>query len=817
MRNDSGEWFRVTGLGGGGGGGGGAMTGAAIQAAIVGAVPPGEVVFGQDADGDWVNHTVQTLLPATVYDALVGTAFRSGMGEAAALARAYTPLAIASGVATISLPDTDSPNLTLARVIEADASFALEFVTPAVALQDHALDVVVAVENTSAAPITMSLAAPAANRAPIRLHESYTGAPTIAAGATVYFRVMWQRGEAVVIGEPGNLAVITPEAFGADPTGVVDSTAAFNAAMQFAVASKRPGRSSGIYKMSGTLTPGGRYVWDWGDTQLNWAAAANSGATITGFTEIMENPTGSATPQGSGKRVLFNTAGCTDSVNAGVLTITGATVPNMRLANRSAVNAAVVAISAASGSSGNIVWSKLMIFGCGHALWQGDQRGTAPNILPYTRWVLDYLHIQYCLQPIVSGQSGNGLDDMWISNLRMTRNAGTSIVRGTDLSGGIAFLNGLAPSDAQDYEAQTIATTAASAAVTLSADNAGIVVGTVLAIDAAGLNKAGGAITLVAKVTAKAGTAVTLDKPVPVTAAAARFACNPPEMLLQTSSWHFARTYLEELHLNAMRLADEAAVYGGVKVSNGDLSGYYDCGILLQNNSRAEISLHEKSANNAKLRAVVGVASTRTGALYSTNCALVSVPTDFVTATVNSDPLMIVTLAAADLPAGADADASAEHNGNLVLSASFTDGVRHYQRGGTWGAGVAWAPGQSGALELGPAALITAATASGNCSAPAGGTSVKTAGGTGYLQHAGIVAGKKYRITINISVATNITGQVRWHNAGALIGAGTFACRPGVGRYVIYQTAPATANQMRFFANTAEDFTITELTIAEVL
>ncbi|MBP7619351.1 MAG: hypothetical protein KA745_00165 [Gemmatimonadales bacterium] len=607
--------------------------------------------------------------------------------------------------------------------------------------------------------------------------------------------------------------LITPEAFGADPTGVVDSTAAFNKALQVAVATKRPGRSSGVYKMSGTLAPGGRYAWDWGDTELNWAASANSGATITGFTEIMENPTGTGTPQGSGKRVLFNTAGCTDAVNAGVLTIRGATVPNMRLANRTAAHASIVAISAATGSSANIVWDKLMIFGCGHALWQGDQRGTAPNILPYTRWVVDYLHIQHCLQPLVSGQSGNGFDDMWVSNLRMTRNAGTSVLRGTDLSGGVAFLNGLGPDGAQDVEAQTIATTAASTTATLSADNAGIVVGTVLVIAGAGLNKAGGATYFTARVAAKTGTAITLDKPAPATVAAAAFACNPPELLLQTSSWHFARTYLEELHLNAMRLIDRAAVYGAVKASNGDLSGYYDVGILLQDRALAEISLHEKGTNNAEIRAVVGVASCREGPAYNRNRARVVVAQDFAAATVNSDPLMIVSLAAADLPAGWSNDASAEHNPHLGLSAIFLDGMRHYQRSGP-GAAVAWSE-RDGPLELGTPTLLTAATVSGNFSAPGGGTSAKTAGATGYIQHA-VTAGVTYRIAITISANTSGTPQVRWHNAGTLIGAG-IPIGQGVGRYVLYLTAPATANLMRFFAFAGDAFTVSELTMTPVL
>ncbi len=607
---------------------------------------------------------------------------------------------------------------------------------------------------------------------------------------------------------------VTPEAFGADPTGVADSTAAFNLAMRVAVATKKPGRSSGIYKMSGTLAPGGRYAWDWGNTELNWGAAANSGATITGFTELMENPAGTVTPQGSGKRVLFNTIGCTNAVNAGILVIAGSYPGAMTLAGRALINPSIVAISASNGSSADMTWNALIITGCGYGLWQGDQRGSAPNILPYTRWSISYLRIQKSLVALECGRSGNGFDDIVISELRFTQTAGRSSIFQSDLGGGVAFLNGLAPD--RDMEPQTISTTAGSPTATLSADNALISAGTIIVIKDGGLNKAGGSTHFAARVTAKAGTTLTLERNAEVTAAAATFYCNPPEMFLQGSTWRFQQTYLEEIHEIPMRLFDRAGITGVVKVSNGDLSSRYDCGILLHQNSTADLMLHAKIVNASKVKRVVGVASARKDFTYNSNRVRIVVPSDEAFATVNSDPVGIVALAASHLSADFPADASGDENPNIELRVDFTDATCLYQRHGTAGR-VGWRSRNGRGLDTGAPLLITAATATGSFSGPAGGTSSKTAGGNGALLHP-VTAGRTYLVTVTLSAVTSAAPQVRWYNAGASVSTEATIARGIVGRHTMLATVPAAGvNQLALFASAAESFTVTEFSVAEVL
>lgn len=601
---------------------------------------------------------------------------------------------------------------------------------------------------------------------------------------------------------------VSADAFGADPTGRQDSTEAFNRALKFCAARGVPGYSSGRYRISGTLAPAGRYRWDWGETVLDFTSA-----TKEALTEIKANPQGSSTPQPSGKYVLFDTRGCGEAVNTGSLTINGSTPGNMKLASRAAIPADIVAITASEGMSADATWGTLVLQGCGHGLWQGDQRGSAPNILPYTRWQINYLKIQFCIHPIESGFSGNGLDDTFFSELRLTRNGGRSVLRGTDIGGGVAFINGLAPH--ADVESQKAATKAGSPQVTLSTGNPDIGPGSVIVIRNAAMNKAGGPCDFVARVMAKSGTALTLDRAPEVTQRGADILCDPPEVMLSTTQWRFQQTYLEEIHNVPMMLTNRSAIYGIIKISNGHISSRYDCGIVLIDRSLAKIALHAVSSNNTKVKSVVGVASFRNNAIYNSNSVELYVPDTYIRSTINSDPVRIISAIHGDMPGEYSEDASECLNQSLSLTANFLDGTRIYQRHGSLGGKPAYTVGGDGSLELGPPAVLRSAAFGGGMSSPAAGSSVKARGSDGYLQHPA-VGGKRYRITTTFSTFDGGRPSIQWYGNGALVATEVIIAR-GRGRAILFADAPEGIDHVRLVGGEGDAYTIGELTVAEVL
>lgn len=601
---------------------------------------------------------------------------------------------------------------------------------------------------------------------------------------------------------------ICADAFGADPTGRIDSTAAFQRALRFCAAQDVPGYSSGTYRISGTLNPGGRYTWDWGSTTLDF-----SGADKANLTEVQENPKGSHAPKPADKYVLFDTRGCNAAVNIGSLSIIGSSPGDMTLAGRAAIPANVVAITASEGMSPDITWGTLMLQGCDHGLWQGDQRGSAPNILPYTRWQINYLKIQFCNRPLESGASGNGFDDTFFSEMRLTRNCGNAVLRGTDIGGGVAFVNGLAPH--ADVERQTAATGAGDPNVTLSAGHPHIGPGTVLVIRDAGRNKAGTPCDFVARVVGKSGNLLTLDRAPETTQRGAAILCNPPSVTLSTTQWRFQQTYLEEIHDIPMRLANRSSIHGLVKISNGDISSRYDCGIVLLDRALAKIMLHETSSNNTRLKAVVGVASVRKADRYNTNSADVTVIGRYDEATLNSDPLKIIALQSKDIPAPYSEEASSELNPNLHLTAHFLDGTRLYQRHGAMQGRPAYAIGGDGMLELGVPASFDVMTFGGNMSDPAVGRAVKKSGGAGYLQLP-ISGGRRYRIVVTLSGFESGAPDIRWYRGDELVSREAVV-RRGAGRSILFADAPTDADQMRLISDETDAFRIDEFTVAEVL
>jgi hypothetical protein len=601
---------------------------------------------------------------------------------------------------------------------------------------------------------------------------------------------------------------VSVDAFGADPTGEADSTEAFNRALKFCAAKDVPGYSSGRYRITGTLGPGGRYTWDWGSTTLDF-----SGAPQGSLTEVLENPKGSSRPKPAGKYVLFDTKGCNAAVNTGSLSIIGSSPGDMKLASRTMIPANIVAITASEGSSADMTWGTLMLQGCDYGLWQGDQRGSALNILPYTRWQINYLKIQFCIHPLESGSSGNGFDDTFFSEVRLTRNGASGVLRGTDIGGGIAFINGLDPNE--DTEDQTVATTAGDPNVRLSTENPDIRAGTVIVIRNAMLNKAGEHCDFVARVKQKSGNLLTLDRAPEVTHRGAEFLCNPPSIILATTQWRFQQTYLEEMHDIPMKLANRSAIYGLVKISNGSISSRYDCGIMLAESSLAKIVLHATSSNNRKVKAVVGVASVREQDRYNTNSADITVLGRYEEATVNSDPLKIIELQPDDIPVGYSKDASNEINPNLTLVAQFLDGTRQYQRHGAAKGKPAYSIGGNGMLELGAPIALERATFGGTMSDPARSRPVKARGGIGYLEQQ-VAGGRRYRIAVTLSSFEAGAPGIHWYGSGERISAEAIITRRG-GRAILFADAPEGADHLRFFAGKSDAYTIDEFTVAEVL
>lgn len=609
---------------------------------------------------------------------------------------------------------------------------------------------------------------------------------------------------------------ITPDQFGADPSGKEDSTEAFNAAMQFCVKSSKSGYSSGLYRMSGTLTPGGRYAWDWGNTRLMWG-----NVSTTDLTEVFYNPKGSSTAQPSGKYVLFDTADCTAASNLGILTIIGVNPGNMRLANRSKINPNVIAITASKNSSADMTWGTLIITGCGYGLFQGDQRGTArPNILPYTRWKIQYLRIQMSIVPFESGFEGDGFDDLVIDEFRTTQVCGQSAVRSSELGGGVAFLNGLAPD--KDMEPGTIATTANSTTAILSEVNPDLKVGHVIVIGrtsslfgGANLSKSGTPLYFATRIKAIDGTKITLERAAEATTSDVDYYAEPPEVLVQVGNWRFQQTFVEEIHKQGIRLFNRSGLFGLVKISNGDYSSLYDCGYLITADCTIDVTLHEKGANCNEVKSIVGVGSYRNSTDYSAAKVRIVYPTTSEYGTVNSDPVRIVSLYPGDAPGGYSNEASSDNNSRLNLSAEFANGTYHYQQHGS-GCKIAYKTGGEGGLELGTPLMIREATAEGGFSSPVPGSSDKTIGAEGQLWHY-VVPGKTYRVSVNISAAKAMAPQISFYNGASFISNnGVILRKPG--RAVGFYTIPESGvNRIALRALKNEHFTVDEFSATEVL
>lgn len=619
---------------------------------------------------------------------------------------------------------------------------------------------------------------------------------------------------------PGWMPVtpVTPEHFSNDLSS--DATDALNAALQFSADFDVQGRSSGNYKITGTIAPGGPYSWDWGNTQLLWI-----GSDITTLTEVLFNPNGSTEPEPSGKYVLFDTKDCTGASNAGLLKIRGSSPGTMTISNRATIPADMVAITASSGFSPDMIWEGLSIFGCGHGLWQGDQRGSATNILPYTRWSVRYLKIQFCLVAINGGAAGNAFDDGNWNNVRLTRNANNGTIR-TDFVCNSIFLNGLGFH--KDSEGQTISTVAGSTTATLSVGSPHLSAGDIICIEGANDNAAGSnPIPHVTYVVARSGTNVTLETPADRSTTGAKFILNPPSLVLNNASLIAQHIYAEECHDTPIQLQNQSIVEAqSLKFSDGLMGARYNTPLLITGTMDTAVvaNLHDRAINCDEVKAIVGVSNLVTSGGDAGSGMVNLTVRASREAWVNSQPVRVVALEDDHLGTNLNAVPTAGNGYNV--SVANTNGHVQYMVGQV-GTQEAYATGAQGGFEVGPnlraTADLTGISNTGQCQAASGGTASKTAGGTGHwFAPAPLEPGDRMRVDVTADAQTAGTCTLTiYDSAGA--GPGTtiasFEQVSGPGRSVIFFDVPAgsTADRIGFLCSGLSDITLSRFVVQKVL
>ncbi|MEP4196183.1 MAG: hypothetical protein ABJL99_11190 [Aliishimia sp.] len=612
--------------------------------------------------------------------------------------------------------------------------------------------------------------------------------------------------------------IVTPEHFASDLS--VDATYAVNAALQFSATFDRPGRSSGDYRLTGTIAPGGTYNWDWGNTQLLWV-----GSDVTTLTEVMFNPDGSTTPQPSGKYTLFDTKDCTSSVNTGLLNIRGISPGNMGMSNRAFIPDALIAITASENSSADMIWDGLSILGCGQGLWQGDQRGSAANILPYTRWSVRYLKIQFCLNAINGGSSGNAFDDGNWNNVRLTRNENNGTIR-TDFVCNSIFLNGL--NFEKDKEPQTLFTTAGSTTATLSVGSPYISEGDIICVEDA--NRDFGdtnSIPFVSRIAARNGTTLTLESAPERTLTNAVFVINPPSLLLSNASLVAQHVYAEECHDTPIRLHNQAVLdCQSLKLSDGLLGARYNTAVILTGLAETAViaNLHDRSIDNDELKAIVGVSNLVDPGVSFGDCLVDLTVRASRGAWSKSQPVRVIDLESDHLGTWQNNTGCLGEGYNVSLSC--TDGRTQYMIGKV-GTQEAYTVGQRGGFEAGSNLRndddMTGISRTGNCQAATGGTAVKVPGGVGnWYAPVPISAGERLRVDVTVDSFTSGTCTVAlFDSAGGTPGTVTasFEHLAGTGRKVVFLDVPAgsTADRIGLQCASSAALTVSRFIVQKVL
>jgi len=608
-------------------------------------------------------------------------------------------------------------------------------------------------------------------------------------------------------------------AFGADPTGDVESSSAINAAFAYAVANQVTIRSSGVYRCDYTISPGGRVIWDSGDTTLEFGNAIKDN-----LTEIQKTVLGSAVYSGSGKYALLDTSGMVFSVHSGRILVNGVSVGGtFNAAARDLVPDNFVAFSAATENSADIIWDRIEAQGVHHMFYQGDMRGTAQTILPYTRWNVSQLRCQFVKSPWQSGQSGNGFDDMVLQNVRITRCAGVTYINGSDHNALSFFCIGLKTGD---YEPQTITVSAGSTAAVMSADNSNVVAGTVLAFKTGRTNKGGRDVGFVADVISKSDNGdgtfnVVLSAAPTVDLTNASFWIDPPSLRLTNANGNFLHFYIEEAWDLAVELGVESTfIAQDFKVSGGAFTARYGAPITITGRYGVDVdiqSLHDRAQNNPSVERLVAVGSQRNGAEYSEAKVTVRSGRSRNRFNVKSDLIEIVALRSDDLEAGY-INAESDDNPLLNLTEIWLEGalqVTPYAGGGYLPATVApyYRP-----LNFELVADFDAATGAGNTTVAGAGASrlaTKAPGATGRLDFiTSFAAGDIYRLSYKSQNFVAGSPRLRFQNGTSTVVGSEVTIFRSNRRDYFYITCPAGAvDRLSLFSFAADDYEISDFKI----
>lgn len=397
--------------------------------------------------------------------------------------------------------------------------------------------------------------------------------------------------------------VATPEMFGAVGDGDADDTAAVQAWFAYGVATKARLAANGQYAVNQTIAPAGRFNLTCGP---DFRLLFDKDGTYT----AVQRSNGAGSFEDGDKSVAFDIQGCGNSRIQGRFWITCHIPADMKIANRGDIPADLVAITASIRSSAaEISWDTVNIQGFGHAFFQDTMVGVSGNILPYTRMTIRFLFVQFCLEPFVTGASGNGFDDMWVDVVRVARCSGQSYIRATDFNVGSMFYLGL--DDVTDREG-TITVTGASTSATLTDANPDLAVDDVIVILGGADNKAGGAIAHVTRVDAIDGTSVTLED-APANSGTLGYLVNPPTLLLNAAEINAVHFYIEGIHAVPIRLETNGIFRArDFKISTGSMSGRVGCAILTTGQAaEVDIGLNHRTLDSAEVRYVVGFGKIR--------------------------------------------------------------------------------------------------------------------------------------------------------------------------------------------------------------
>jgi hypothetical protein len=486
---------------------------------------------------------------------------------------------------------------------------------------------------------------------------------------------------ASVVVTPDNL-IYTPAEFG-DTAG--DSTNAINAMFTYCVPRKIKMLVAGDHNCSGTISPGGAYHCEWVQARLFYTGSTPA----TDLTEVQYNPDGSTEPEGSGKYVFFDTAGCEKAVNIGSVEIIGATISNSTQASLATIPANTVAVTASAGISPTITWGSLIIRGWDRGLWQGDQRGSGTNILPMTRWVGDYLEIKHCNIAIEDGQSGNGLDEFYFSSWHLTRNNDNGLIR-TSVNGGPILIKGKrmpADGDTNRLDAEAFKATTTAGGTTVTFDGAhGLIVGDKIAINGASenLDDPPDALIHVSRVDVVTdNTTVEIETAAFKAVSGAGVIVNPPSFMLEGKA-NFQRVYGEEVHDICIGIGTNGYLATpDLQFSNGDFGSRANMGFAFTGSAGmgCDVTINRVSNfNNTNIRYLAGVP----GYMSGTNAAAIDAHIEMHGYTPNqfnkSQPFGVYR-PEDDILGSFTRAAGAPSVRSQTLKASFAGQVRYYQAG----------------------------------------------------------------------------------------------------------------------------------------